>query len=332
MHTDGQVGPLHFIYQMFAGRPLDWSCVGLSAIEGLALMLIFGVKYNWASYFCSLTDFVARTFVVDAFFNFNLVFFLNTFVWSHRLFRFGSFTLVLGIALFLGEEFFFYWYHRCAHRIRWLWAGHKPHHTTNEFNLGIAGRFGWTAVWTGSAIFYVPMVWVGFPAEAIYTVLGLNLAFQFFIHAAWIPKLGPLEYVFNTPSHHRVHHCANPEYLDANFGGVLIIFDRMFGTFVEERADIRPRYGLVEPLRSNNPLVIALHEWWRIGRDLLASRAWRERWNYLFGPPGWKPGSGGLTTAEVRRQMVRTASERPIADQLTDGAMAKPGLWAGKGE
>jgi sterol desaturase/sphingolipid hydroxylase (fatty acid hydroxylase superfamily) len=119
--------------------------------------------------------------------------------------------------------------------------------------------------------------------------IGINLLYQFWLHAEWIPKLGWLEYVLNTPSHHRVHHAANPEYLDHNYGGVLIVFDRLFGTFVAERDDLPCRYGLVEPLRSNNPIVIAFHEWVALMRDLIRARTWGERWSYLFGPPGWRP-------------------------------------------
>ena len=142
---------------------------------------------------------------------------------------------------------------------------------------------------TGASIFYVPLVWLGFEQKPVFIATALNLLYQFWIHTDWIPKLGWLEYVLNTPSHHRVHHAANPEYLDRNYGGVLIIFDRIFGTFVAERDDVPCRYGLVHPLRSNNPVIIAFHEWVALARDLRQALSWRDRWSYLFGRPGWQP-------------------------------------------
>jgi hypothetical protein len=136
----------------------------------------------------------------------------------------------------------------------------------------------------------VPLVWLGFDPVPVLIANTLNLLYQFWLHTEWVPKLGWLEYVLNTPSHHRVHHAANPEYLDRNYGGVFIIFDRIFGTFVAERDDLPCRYGLVKPLRSNNPVVIGFHEWIALASDLRRARSWRDRWSHLFGPPGWRPG------------------------------------------
>ncbi len=138
-------------------------------------------------------------------------------------------------------------------------------------------------------MFYVPLAFLGFPPLAISTALSLNLLYQFWLHVEWIPKLGPLEYVLNTPSHHRVHHAANDAYLDANYGGVLILFDRVFGTFVEERRDLPCRYGLVHPLTTNNPIKIGFHEWLNLGRDLWRAQSWRERAAIIAGAPGDRP-------------------------------------------
>ena len=126
--------------------------------------------------------------------------------------------------------------------------------------------------------------------------LSANLLYQFWLHAEWIPKLGVLEYVFNTPSHHRVHHAANLDYLDANYGGVLIVFDRMFGTFIAERDDLPCRYGLVHPVTSYNTLAIEFREWLAILRDLRRAQGWGERLRYVFGPPGWRPDGASATT------------------------------------
>ena len=131
--------------------------------------------------------------------------------------------------------------------------------------------------------------------------LFLNLLYQFWIHADWIPKLGWLEYVLNTPSAHRVHHARNPEYLDANYGGVLIVFDRLFGTYIEERADIPCDYGLVSRVTTHNPIRINFEPWIGMMKDLASARSASDAWMFLFGPPGWRPDGKGLTTAELRR-------------------------------
>ena len=129
-------------------------------------------------------------------------------------------------------------------------------------------------------------MWLGLPPVAVLATLGANLLYQFWLHAPWMPRLGPLEWVLNTPTHHKVHHASNPEYLDCNYGGVLIVFDRMFGSFVSERADVSPRYGLTTPLMTYNPVRIALHEWVNLTRDLVDASNWRARWQVLFGAPG----------------------------------------------
>ena len=139
--------------------------------------------------------------------------------------------------------------------------------------------------------------------------VSLNLLYQFWIHATWIPKLGWLEYVLNTPSAHRVHHAANLEYLDANYGGVLIVFDRLFGTYRGERDDLPCRYGLVTPLLSHNPLRIEFHQWLALARDLTAARNMRAVFGALFMPPGWKAEGPGETTEDLRRR----AEEGPFA-------------------
>jgi sterol desaturase/sphingolipid hydroxylase (fatty acid hydroxylase superfamily) len=183
------------------------------------------------------------------------------------------------------------------------------HHSSNELNLGASYRFGWTGRLTGSGIFYVPMIFIGFAPAPVFIAAGFNLLYQFWLHAEWIPKLGPLEYVLNTASHHRVHHAANPEYLDRNYGGILIVWDRLFGTFAEERDDVPCRYGLVTPLRSNNPVVIAFHEWVALGRDLWDAHSWRDRLACLAGPPGGRPAAP--SAAQEGERLARRAA--PVA-------------------
>jgi sterol desaturase/sphingolipid hydroxylase (fatty acid hydroxylase superfamily) len=207
------------------------------------------------------------------------------FAWEHRLFtvpieRWWSIPL-----LFISIEFCYYWYHRTAHQIRWLWATHAVHHSVRYFNLSAAYRLGWTGWLSGNILFFMPLAWLGFQPIEIGIGLSLNLLYQFWIHTELIPKLGILEWIFNTPSHHRVHHASNSEYIDRNFGGVLIIFDRLFGTFTEEKFDRSIIYGLTYPLKSQHPVKIALHEWERIFQDLLIAKTWRDRFRILFGSP-----------------------------------------------
>lgn len=170
-------------------------------------------------------------------------------------------------AAFIGVEFSYYWFHRWSHEVRWLWASHAVHHTPNEFTLPAAVRLGWTNLFSGGWLVFAPLVLLGFHPAMIGALLAANLAYQFFLHTEAVGRLGPLEWVLNAPAHHRVHHASNPAYLDKNYGGVVIVFDRLFGTFAEARADEPPRYGLVHSLKSKNPFVISLHEWGRMLRD-----------------------------------------------------------------
>ena len=177
------------------------------------------------------------------------------------------------------------------------------HHSPNQLTLSAAYRLGWLGRFTGATMFFTPLVLLGFTPTVVLTALLLNLLYQFWLHADWIPRLGWLEGVFNTPSNHRVHHARNPEYLDANFGGVLVVFDRLFGTYVAERADVPCDYGTVTPpcpraIRSR----VNFAPWIGLSKDLRSARSLHEAWMYLFGPPGWRPDGEGLTTAEIRRR------------------------------
>lgn len=206
------------------------------------------------------------------------------------------------VLLFAGLEFCYYWFHRFSHEIRWMWATHNVHHSAENIHLIAAYRLGWTTVISGSWLFYAPLVLAGFHPGAVLLMLGLNLTYQFWLHTDAVGRLPRwFEYLFNTPSHHRVHHAVNPRYLDRNYGGVVILFDRWFGTFSEERKEEPCRYGLVDPNPSRNPFVIALREWVRMARDLVHARGWRQRLGFAFGPPGWKPDGAGKTAAEIRR-------------------------------
>jgi sterol desaturase/sphingolipid hydroxylase (fatty acid hydroxylase superfamily) len=283
--------------------------IALAMLEAIVLTLLRKEAYNWRGALASIADALGREYLVNRFLTLSLAGPVIAFAYAHRLTQLNiNSSLAFGL-LFLGVDFCYYWLHRASHRIRWFWITHAIHHSSNELNLGAAYRFGWTGRITGSSVFLAPLIWLGFPPGAVFGVLSLNLLYQFWIHATWIPKLGWLEYVVNTPSHHRVHHAANPEYLDANYGGILILWDRLFGTWIGERAELPCRYGLVKPLRSNNPLVINSFEWVALGRDLWRARTMRERAMYIFGPPGWRPDGQGWTTQDLRRASPAIAAE-----------------------
>jgi sterol desaturase/sphingolipid hydroxylase (fatty acid hydroxylase superfamily) len=268
---------------------LPWilpSVMTLAFAEGIALSLR-PKGYDWMAWFASSGDAMIRQLV--NFIPFSLVGPLFALAWQHRIYTvqlgaWWSFALLL-----LGQEFCYYWLHRASHNVRWFWASHAVHHSPNDYTLAAAYRLGWTSKLSGEAIFNLPLIWLGVRPEVVGATLLFNLLYQFWLHTELVPRLGWLEWILNTPSHHRVHHASNHEYLDRNYGGTLIVFDRVFGTFVEERPDVRCRYGLVKRLKSYNPGFIAVHEWLAMARDIRRANSWWERLCYAFGPPGWSP-------------------------------------------
>lgn len=205
------------------------------------------------------------------------------------------------VALFLAVDLAYYWLHRASHGIRWMWALHSVHHSAQQITFSVAYRLGWTSLFSGPWLFLIPVCWIGFDPRAVGFVYAANLLYQFWLHTEIVPKLGFLERFMNTPSHHRVHHAVNPEYLDRNFGGVLIVWDKLFGTFSEERDGVKRTYGLVRQIETLNPLKIAFAGWVEMIRDVRTARSLREAAGYLFGAPGWRPDGKGLTTAAIRR-------------------------------
>jgi sterol desaturase/sphingolipid hydroxylase (fatty acid hydroxylase superfamily) len=210
-------------------------------------------------------------------------------------YRWWSFVLLL-----FAEDLTYYWFHRLSHRCRFWWAAHINHHSSQHYNLSTALR----QTWTGGIFEWVLWLWlafVGFPPALVIFAKGVSLVYQFWIHTEAIGHLPRwIEAVMNTPSHHRVHHATNPRYLDRNYAGIFIIWDRLFGTFVDEAASEPCRYGIVRNIGSFNPLRIALHEWVAIGRDLRAAASWRERLVYLLGAPGRGFDGSRWTTDELR--------------------------------
>lgn len=189
------------------------------------------------------------------------------------------------VALILGVELCYYWYHRASHRIRWMWATHAVHHSATHFNLSAAVRLGWTGPLTFAYLFFLPLAVLGFHPVAIAGVMLVGLLYQFFLHTSLDIDLGPLEYVLNTPRHHRVHHASNDACLDRNYGSMLIIYDRLFGTFAEAPRGERLRFGLKGRAPSFNPLQIALGEWVHLYRDVRATPGLWGKLKVLLGAP-----------------------------------------------
>ena len=203
--------------------------------------------------------------------------------------------------LLFAEDFVYYWFHRLSHEHRVWWAAHVNHHSSQHYNLSTALRQTWTGNLAFTWVLWLPLALIGFPPALIVFQKGVSLVYQFWIHTEQLRRLPRfIEAVFNTPSHHRVHHATNPRYLDRNYAGILIIWDKLFGTFAAED-DAEPcRYGIVKTLGSFNPLRIAFHEWIEIGRDLRRAKGLREAAGYVFGPPGWRPDGQGTTSDKLR--------------------------------
>lgn len=208
------------------------------------------------------------------------------FYWLHQYRLFNIELTALNVLLaFILQDFLYYWFHRGSHHIRWLWASHVAHHSSRHMNFSTAFRQSLTYPLSGMWLFWLPMILVGYDPLLVFAVVALNLAFQFFVHTQAIGRLGFLEHIFNTPSHHRVHHACNSRYIDRNFAGVLIIWDKLFGTFVAEQADEPCQFGLTDEFSSTNPLTITFYEWRRMWHEARDSKRQQSLWRVLLQMP-----------------------------------------------
>ena len=250
---------------------------------------------------------------------FSIVLFTAVYEWFNPINADGVREHLLGYGAFgyawyvwllcmLADDFTYYWFHRANHQIRVLWAAHIVHHSSDNYNLGTAVRNGWFTLMY-KPLFYAWMPAIGFPPEMVLVCLGIEALWQFQLHSVYVPKLGIFERFINTHTMHQVHHAQNIEYLDKNHGGILNIFDRMFGTWLplDDKVDIQ--YGVIHSPNSYNPLVILTHEFKDIWKDVKSSKNPWHALMYIFGPPGWSPDGSTLTVKQMQEEQRRMKEE-----------------------
>lgn len=253
---------------------------------------------------------------------------LYLWAWQFRLFDIGWAWWAWALCFVL-DDLKYYWVHRAGHRIRWMWAAHVNHHSSQHYNLSTALRQTWTGPLTFGFLFALPLVLLGFHPAMIAICGGFNLIYQFWIHTEAIDRMPRwFEAVMNTPSHHRVHHATNPRYLDRNYAGVFIVWDKAFGTFEPERRDEPIRYGIITQLGSFNLLWAVFHEWIGMLRDIWRA-PWRYKLAYLLREPGWTHDGSRDTSDTIRarwlaRQGRAGDSGRPAAGQNPIAGQGEP--------
>ena len=235
---------------------------------------------------------------------------LAAWLYQFRLFEIG-WQWWAWAACFVLDDMAYYWFHRFAHRVRWMWASHVNHHSSQHYNLSTALRQTWTGTIALGFVFRLPLVLIGFHPAMILFCGGINLIYQFWFHTEAIARFPRwFEAVMNTPSHHRVHHATNPVYLDRNYAGVFIIWDRMFGTFQPELESERIHYGIVKQLGSFNLLWVAFHEWVGIARDVW-NAPWGSKFGYIWRPPGWTHDGSRDTSDTIRERWLARQAQAP---------------------
>lgn len=220
----------------------------------------------------------------------------------------------------LGDDFNFYWHHRFCHTVRILWAAHIVHHSSEKFNFATAFRNGWTI------FFFKPIYWLWLPALGFHpimviTAVTINSTYQMFLHSSMVPSFGWFEKIFNSPWIHQVHHACNIEYLDRNHGGILVIWDRLFGTYQTNTE--KPKFGVLHPPNSYNPLVLVGHEYRDIWNDVRRAKRWQDKLKYIFYPPGWSPDGSTKTAKQMQRELKKQLSvpEAPVSIKQLEPAL-----------
>ena len=292
---------LAFAVPLFVGSiALEWFFVSRKKLAGR-----YETKDAWASMTMGLGNLIS-----DLLMGFVSLGFLM-WLWQFRAFDLGHAFPVILLAL-LAQDFIYYWKHRAAHLIRWFWSAHVVHHSSEHYNLSTALRQPWNNHFTGHVLLSTPLVIIGFHPILIGFVASLNLLYQFWIHTEAIDKCPKwFEAIFNTPSHHRVHHATNPRYLDSNFAGILIVWDKIFGTFVPELEGEKINYGVVKPIETYNPVKIAFVEMINIFKDASQKGlTLSQRFAYVLAPPGYSHDGSRKGSKQIKADYVAAHPEQ----------------------
>ena len=234
------------------------------------------------------------------------------FIIYYELYSLRIFTLPVGvwwswIIVLLADDFIFYWFHRLSHQVRFLWASHSVHHSSNYYSLATALRIPWTGTYTKLA-FWACLPILGIDPGMMMITKSISVVYQFWLHTATINKLPKwFSAIFTTPAIHRIHHANNVPYLDKNHGGIFIFWDKLLGTYAKQT--VVPIYGLTTPIKTNNPFYIAFHEWKNLYTDLKKSRSGKDFFHYLFNAPGWSH-DGTSKTAKQLQEEARSFREQ----------------------
>jgi sterol desaturase/sphingolipid hydroxylase (fatty acid hydroxylase superfamily) len=272
-------------------------------IEGIILYKNHPKNYNLKDTFASLAMGIGNVIVnlVSKLF----VAFIITFLYENYKLTSIPFVWWAWLIILFADDFCYYWAHRIGHESRFFWASHIVHHSSQKYNLSTALRQTWTGGFF-TFIFYILLPIVGFHPVMIFTQMSISLLYQYWIHTELINKMPNwFETIFNTPSHHRVHHGSNALYLDRNYAGIFIIWDKLFGTFQAELKEEKVVYGLTTNINSYNPIVIAFHEWVAFVTDVYSSKTtFKNKLLYFIKPPGWKHDGSGIVSTDLKKEWL----------------------------
>lgn len=279
--------------------------IALILLEYFKAKHLFDLKESWAGFVMGVVATIVR--VVTNVFEITLYMFLFYLAADWRAEYLGyvslGFAWYIWLICLIADDHNFYWHHRLAHNVRLLWAAHLPHHSGKQFNLTISIRNGWFISFV-KFIYWLWMPLLGFEPIMIATCLIINSFYQFFLHSQIVPSLGWYEKIFNTPYIHTVHHSSNTEYLDRNHGGILVIWDKLYGTWQAPLKGVVPKYGISHDPGTRNPLTHNIFEFQEIWKDLKKSPKLKDKLMYIFGPPGWSHDGSSKTSKQLQEELI----------------------------
>lgn len=286
----------------------------LPILFGMMLIEIFHLckekKLNKNDLFCSIGIIVVAQFIYYLLAGFIL--FSYSVAYRYRLFNLPLNHWHTWLICFFADDFSYYWFHRINHKVRFFWASHIVHHSSETFTFSSALRIPWTSNITGSFLFWVWIPMLGIQPFMVILMKGVSALYQFCLHTEFVNKLPRwIEAIIVTPSHHRVHHASDVEYLDKNFGGNMIIWDKLFSTFYKERK--QPVYGLTENINSYNPLIVAASEWGKLYKDITNTDSLQNKFRYLFNPPGWRAEGTSKTAKQLQKNQKHQNVEERVS-------------------